>query len=168
MTIQDLGSIGEFISSLIVLVTLIYLARQVRQANNAMRLAAVQSQRAETQANFRAVRDSPFMPAILVKAARGEELNAEEQHRMGSHISLHWSAIYSTWVQGQLSGADPLLAGTDVQIAIAMRGFGGRAVSWWNAVGRLIYPEPFIAFVDEKMETMDNSLVEDVGRAISR
>ena len=33
MSIQDLGALGEFVSSVVVLVTLVYLAIQVRQGN---------------------------------------------------------------------------------------------------------------------------------------
>lgn len=40
MTIQDLGSLGEFVAALATIVTLIYLAIQIRQNTRSVRLAA--------------------------------------------------------------------------------------------------------------------------------
>ena len=49
MTIQELGSIGEFISSIVVLITLIYLAVQVRQTRNATIASTMQTNRMQFQ-----------------------------------------------------------------------------------------------------------------------
>ena len=167
MNIQDLGSIGEFISSIIVLVTVIYLARQVGQAKNAMLLAAVQSQRAEVQASFRSVRDSPYIPKIAAKASRGEALDGEEEQRLGAHIALQWSLIYSTWAQRTLSGADALMARDDIQIAGAMENFGGRGLTWWDGAGRHIYPDEFIAYIDGKIATLPGSDVHGLASLVA-
>ena len=35
MTLQDLGNLGEFIGSIAVVITLIYVARQIRQSSEA-------------------------------------------------------------------------------------------------------------------------------------
>jgi hypothetical protein len=36
MTISDLGAIGEFISSIVVIITIVYLAKQVKQSQKSM------------------------------------------------------------------------------------------------------------------------------------
>ena len=49
MTIVELGAIGEFIGAIAVVVTLIYLAIQVRQNTNALKLNTTQSVTEELQ-----------------------------------------------------------------------------------------------------------------------
>ncbi len=43
MTLQDLGSIGEFVAAVATLATLIYLALQIRQNSESVKSAAAQS-----------------------------------------------------------------------------------------------------------------------------
>ena len=43
MTIQDLGSIGEFVAAIATLITLVYLAIQIRQNSRTLRVTAYQS-----------------------------------------------------------------------------------------------------------------------------
>ena len=62
MTIQELGSIGEFISSIAVLLTLIYLAVQVRQTRNATIASTMQTNRVQFQSIMLANRDSQIAP----------------------------------------------------------------------------------------------------------
>jgi hypothetical protein len=162
MSIQDLGSIGEFVGSLLVLLTLLYLARQVRQARHSMLLSTVQAQRAEVMANFRMTIDSPHLPRILAKVSAGEELDAVEEQRLGSYIALTWATVHATWAQRTLTGATEILAKDDGHLALLMRALHDRSIQWWNAAGRNIYPEPFIRYVDEKIAAFsDTSLARE-------
>ncbi len=43
MTLQDLGNIGEFVAAIATLITLIYLAAQIRQNTRAVRSASLDS-----------------------------------------------------------------------------------------------------------------------------
>ena len=101
MTIQELGSIGEFISSIVVLITLIYLAVQVRQTRNATIASTMQINRAQFQSIMIANRDSQIAP-IIIKADKGEELTEEEEYRLGNHINLQWNLLFSEYVQMQI------------------------------------------------------------------
>jgi len=67
MSIQDLGSIGEFISSIAVLVTLLYLAMQVRQTRAANVASTMLANRMQFQNIMLANRDSLIAP-IIIKA----------------------------------------------------------------------------------------------------
>ena len=49
MTLQDLGSIGDFIGGIAVIITLLYLANQIRQNTNSV-LGSVESERPESEA----------------------------------------------------------------------------------------------------------------------
>ncbi len=160
MTIQDLGSIGEFVGSLLVLATLLYLARQVGQARKSMLLNTLHAQRAEVMSNFRMLIDSPYLPQIIEKLSDGEELNAVEERRLGSYISLTWATIHATWAQRTLTGAVDILATDDAHFAIAMTTFGERGTVWWKRNGRTIYPEPFVAYIDAKLASFQGSELE--------
>ena len=86
MSIQDLGSIGEFISSIAVLVTLLYLAVQVRQTRNATVASTMLANRMQFQSIMIANRDSLIAP-IIVKADKDEVLSDEEEYRLSNHIN---------------------------------------------------------------------------------
>ena len=61
-TVQDLGAIGEFIGAIAVVVTLIYLALQVRQNTEQARLSSIQAVNASN--------DSAFEPIYIPENTR--------------------------------------------------------------------------------------------------
>lgn len=98
MTIMELGALGEFLSALVVMATLIYLASEIRQTRRALLASAYQA-RAELQIQFgQTVFDSEYMPAILVKVDAGEALSAEEDRRWAAHMRslyrMHENVFY--------------------------------------------------------------------------
>jgi hypothetical protein len=101
MTIQELGSIGEFISSIAVLFTLIYLAVQVRQTRDATIASTMLNNRLQFQDIMLANRDSMTSP-IIPKADAGETLTDEEGYRLSNHISLQWNLLFSEFVPLQI------------------------------------------------------------------
>ena len=148
MTIQELGSLGELLGSILVLVTLLYLARQIGQAKRAMLLSEVQAQSSEVQTHFRFLVDSPHASPIMAKASAGDPLDPVENERAAHLIALIWSLVYSTWVLRELSDADELLARADIHLALLVRTFGNRAQEWIGVAGRHIYPPRFIEWAE--------------------
>ena len=65
MSIQELGSIGEFVSSLAVLITLLYLAVQIRQTRNATVASTMLNNRIQFQNIMIANRDSMIATIIV-------------------------------------------------------------------------------------------------------
>ncbi len=147
MTIQELGSIGEFISSIVVLITLIYLAVQVRQTRNATIASTMQTNRMQFQNIMIANRDSRIAPIIL-KADNDDPLTAEEEYRLSTHINLQWNLLFSEYVQLQI-GYTAAWAPSDKPALKRIFGrYGGRAAAWWDATGVQIYPEQFVRYVE--------------------
>lgn len=69
MNVQDLGAIGEFISSIAIVITLIFLTMETRQARNATQQSNRQSRhRIRTDINLAAV-GSPELCEIVAKSA---------------------------------------------------------------------------------------------------
>ena len=75
MSIQDLGSIGEFVSAIAVLITLMYLAIQIRAIRTA-NLSDATAQTIQIQAQLNSLEIEHAH--ILIKAQNGDNLSNEE------------------------------------------------------------------------------------------
>jgi hypothetical protein len=104
MTIQDVGSLGEFLGSIVVLVTLGYLALQTRQNTmaigaqfDATRLSAVQ------QVFIAVVTSSELLEALNEDRVRDETTN-ETRRRM------YWDMMLANFQWQHMQGRRGLLA----------------------------------------------------------
>ena len=81
MNIMELGVLGEFLGSIGVVATLIYLAVQIRH-NAAMTKASIRQLRADWALNNASVfSNSEHLPTISLKIERGEEIDETERRR---------------------------------------------------------------------------------------
>ncbi len=144
---QLLGNLGEFLGAFAVFATLLYLAVQVRDASRAAKFAAVEANRAQRIAGFYAVRDSAYLPPILVKIQTGEDLNAEDQIRLWSHNAALWALLYAEWVQRDLGVMGEFATRDELPMAVALS--SPSAMVWWQMSGRRIYPARFVEYVDK-------------------
>ena len=150
---QLLGSYGEFIGSVAILVTLIYLAIQTRQTGRSTIFAAVQANRAERMAWFQSTRDSPYMPKIFMKIQAGEQLDAEEAYRLRSHNSALWGSIYSQWLQLELGLAGRFATKDVGMLNMALTTPG--AIDWWEASSEAVYPDEFCEYINRRLTEID-------------
>ena len=108
----------------------------------------MQTNRAQFQNIMIANRDSLIAP-IIIKADKGEPLTDEEEYRLSNHINLQWNLLFSEYVQLQI-GYTEQWAPSDKQALQRIFGrYGGRAADWWENTGKVIYPENFVAYVEE-------------------
>ena len=128
--VQVLGNLGEFLGAIAVFATLLYLAIQVRDSGKAAQFAAVEANRSLRIASFYGLRESRYMPAILLKLQQGEELDAEEQVRLMLHIGASWALMYSEWVQRELGVMGEFATSDYVTMKLLLRMQKG--VSQWK------------------------------------
>ncbi len=147
MTIEELGSIGEFISSIAVLITLIYLVIQIRQNRKATVASTMQNNRIQFQNIAIANRDSIIAP-IIVKADNGESLTDEEEYRISNHINLQWNLLFSEFVQQQIGYTEGWAPSDKIALEKIFHRYDGRAARWWDNTGKKIYPEEFVVYVE--------------------
>ena len=121
MTIQDWGAIGEIVGAIAVVVTLIYLAKQIRQNTHAMeegrRLALAQTYQLRSDALQSMVveaADSTYIGPIIIKLTQLgypeqpsalDSLTPEERGRFRLwHIAqqTHWDNMHFQYQQGYL------------------------------------------------------------------
>ena len=149
MTIQELGSLGEFLGSIVVLVTLGYLAFQTRQNTmaigaqlDAARLNAIQ------QVFIAAVTSTELQEALNEDRVRDEPTN-ETRRRM------YWNMILANFQWQHIQGRRGLLptgyeAGRATTLATTFTAFRSFAEHWENAKDG--FSPEFVAWVEEQRE----------------
>jgi len=109
MTLGDLGNIGDFLGAIAVLVTLMYLAIQVRQNSSTSR-AQTRQALADSQINLLNSRvTDPFLRAVSFKMYSGEELSEAESYALRVHILAHirlFENYFTQYVLGTMDEED--------------------------------------------------------------
>ena len=87
-TAQLLGNFGEFVASIAVLATIIYLAVQVKQAKRQIALSGFQARAVHTRDLMMPIATDPSLASIMLKAGHPPYgdfgLDSEEAHRFGA------------------------------------------------------------------------------------
>ena len=91
--IEHLGNIGDFVGGVGVVITLVYLATQVRQNTRALKLSSIQ-QIMGTSVSVNEAASSGPVPEILAKLENKERLDDGEFARFLLHI---WAMLTHHW-----------------------------------------------------------------------
>ena len=150
---EVLGNLGEFVGAIVVVLTLLYLAVQVRDSGRAALFAAVQANRTQRVSFHVDLRDSPYIAAILTKEESDQPLDQEEQGRLYLHWAAQWGLIYAEWVQRELGSAGEYAVKDDTIMALMSASKSARA--WLAQAGDGIYPEKFIAYANSRMQDLE-------------
>ena len=147
LTIQDLGSLGEFLGSIAVLATLIYLALQTRQNTLAIS-AQVDAARVSTSIHLQlAIAASPELMEALTEDRVGDVVINEDRR------SRVWRAVLYNWQWQFVQGRRGLLPTyQEVGVASGVRSFFSTYRSfegWWEGSQTNYIPE-FVEFVEEQ------------------
>ena len=155
MNWDAVGAVAETIGALAVLVTLIYLALQVRQARKVQLAESIRATRAERREFFLSLRDSPYIHDILEKRAAGTELTYAESSRLTAHHAANWAQLYSAWLQDDLglSGGHNTTMASNFRFSWSIPG----AEDFIDQYGRSLYPGEFIAEAMRYKEVLGDS-----------
>ena len=93
MDLTQLANLGEFIGGVAVLVTLVYLAAQVRQSNELARADAIHNA-VNTWSAERRMRIDDSVSSVLAKANGNEMLSSQEEIQLRGYLS---ELTYSSW-----------------------------------------------------------------------
>jgi hypothetical protein len=105
MGIQDLGAIGEFISSLVIVVTLLVLIYEVRGAKNATLQANAQERQRKQEGFLTTMSETPSLVNAWAKANQhlGDTHWSEEAVKFGiapdewRQLSMHFTRMMGAW-----------------------------------------------------------------------
>jgi len=144
VTFQELGGLGEFIGGIGVIVSLVYLARQIRDSSRIERLNARYAVSQSLSNAFNRLDEDPDLNRIWVSVLnRGEELNDEDRERFGRFLYRYFAQL--SLAHG-FSEIDPDMRARYEPLLV--RHLETPAVqSWWSRQ-RLFIAEPFRSEVD--------------------
>ena len=152
MTLQDLGNLGEFIGSMGVVITLIYLARQIRQSSEASRTDGL-NKALEVHVGQIAEMTATAEAAELFRRFcvdfHGLSLNDRGRvHSMMLNRVASFNQVQRLHATGMLEdGEFDAMRGTFISI---LRSPGGRA--WWDT-NRFIMPNNLEAKIGAAIES---------------
>ena len=147
VTLQDLGSIGEFVAAI---ATLAYLAIQIRQNTRALRSSTFQEISTDMSLSSEAIATHPELSSLIVKGADGlANLTPEERHRYNLAYLMIFRRLESVYVQRRLGSIEQELTEGFERSALSTIGSGGGA-EWWQSA-KLAFSTSFVAHVDEKL-----------------
>ncbi len=156
MDLTQLANLGEFISGVAMLVTLAYLAVQIRQDAQSTRFLAAQGMIAgQVEASFLTATDSE-LAAIIRKGVQSEEadsLTPQERHRFNSYLTGFYVQVdfaYHQHLAGQL--AENVWNRMAQEIPLYFHAPG--MARWWAQDKPRFSPE-FVDFVDRQVATTE-------------
>ncbi len=97
---QLLGNYGEFVGAIAIVVTLVYLAIQVRQNTHMMR-ASIRQARSDNAVHLYSLGATSVVAEIREKESRGEALTEVEEERMFLWNICIWRQQQTTFFQAQ-------------------------------------------------------------------
>lgn len=148
MTLSDLASIGNIVAAIAVVVSLIYLSRQVRQSNLLAKSAVRQRMVEQTHEElYQLMNDAELREAWR----RSTSLSGEMQSKLSFFLAAAMRQREWEWFQykDKIIDRDVYRAYHEV---IAFHLGAPRTRKWWATVGRLGFNPGFVAEVDELLE----------------
>jgi len=144
VTLEDLGNIGDFLGGIAVIVTLIYLARQIRENTKVARIQTIQTIKSNALQLRVAGIQSPDVAAILAKSIEdSSSLTTPERIRFNllcASTFENFDQVYQASVLGLIDnfGSDRLLRSYLSQEAVRQ---------WWSDGRDLFHPD-FVSYVE--------------------
>lgn len=156
MTIADLGAIGEFVGSILVLVTLIYLAIQVHQTKQSVQSASLHSGISSMTQNNALLAANQEFADVVVKGFVDDELSSTERMRYGIWLTSMFHVFQQHFLDSQKGLGDPRVWAGEQR---AMKDlWGNRGVArWWREMPSLPFSEEFMRHVDGLLDTADET-----------
>ena len=149
MNWEAIGAIGEIIGAVAVLVTLIYLATQVRQNTNAVRTSGVSAWIDATHAfNAFAIQNAEFLNDAYTQSRALSESEELRFHFQMAQLGNGFEAVYLFYLGGTL---DKTFFESKMRTMRwrLLQSPGVRA--WWDATADELYDERFVGYVNQQL-----------------
>jgi hypothetical protein len=150
MNWEAVGAISQIVGAVLVGITLIYLAIQLRQNTSALKSSTFLAISTLMGATMEVWAIHADLAPLLIKAQAGlDELSPEERARFGFLIMMAFRRVETVVVQRHLGFIDPeLTEGFERSALSALHAKGVR--QWWEA-SKGAFSNVFAAWVDEKI-----------------
>ena len=149
MTLSDLASIGNIVAAIAVVLSLIYLSRQIRQANLFAKSNVRQRMVEQTHEELYVLMNNPDLREAW---CRGAKLTGQAQSKLSFFLAAAMRQREWEWFQYR----DGVIDGEVYRAYHGVIGFhlgAPRTRAWWATVGRLGFNADFVADVDALLTT---------------
>lgn len=148
---QLLGNYGEFVGAIAIVITLFYLAIQVRQNTRMMR-ASIRQARADSTAHLYSLGATSVIAEIRDKESRGEALTGIEEERMFLWNVSIWRQQQAVFFQAQ-DGLLDLQTGDEQSAVVRYLMQNPSARRFWANKGDA-FDSRFVAWVDNVISSV--------------
>ena len=149
MTFQDLGSIGELIAAIATLITLAYLALQLKQNTTALKSQTFQQSSMDMSLTANSISSDGDLAKIIIKAENGlTALSSDERLRFHFCILVavrRIQAIYNQALYG--SNQRQRIQGFERSIMSLLSNVGSE---WWKST-KSAFSKEFIVYADNNI-----------------
>ena len=151
MSISDLGSLGEFIGALAVLVSLVYIALQIRTNTKAVRASTFQSVTSGWQNQIQFLSDPSLSDLIDRSVSEPEALGQADLSRLFLITRANFRLCENDYYQLR-SGTFDVDAWAGYKNSIVQEILGGPAFRAMWALQRDVFSSEFARFMDEQAQ----------------
>ena len=152
MTIVELGAIGEFVGSIAVLATLVYLAIQTRQTKFAAQSAARHTAAATMNQNSQNAAASTEYVEIISRGMADEELKPAEWLRFVLWMTGMFHVFQQHYLDSEQGLGDERVWAGEARAMKDLLGNPGVA-AWWRSAPALPFSDAFIDHVNRVLES---------------
>ena len=146
------GAVGEILGAVAVVVTLVYLAIQLRQNTRALTSSTFHAVSSSMGQNMEILASDPALAALLIKAQSGPSaLTEEERARFGFVMRMAFRRVETVYVQRSFGFIAPRLTEGFERSALSAVIAGG-AREWWEA-SKDAFSADFASWVDHELAT---------------
>jgi hypothetical protein len=139
MSFQDWGAIGEVVGAVAVVVSLLYLAMQIRIQNREARLSTINSSLSEWNSLLSLVADNSELANIWNRGLKNEELSEDDEVRFRAFANSYFRVVEGLYLQhleGRLD--DRLWHGigkgyTELLAAAGLHRFWNHRKDWYSS-----------------------------------
>lgn len=157
MNWDAIGAIAELLGALGVVISLLYLARQIHHANRAAEVSAKLDSTKFITDYLNDLIQNPELAELIHRGRRDNDSLTREEFLLFSNCALkafyYFSAGYFQNQLGTLS--DSSYKETLAIVDYWLRGAAVKA--WWNTTGRHMFETDFVAFIDERFAIVEAS-----------
>ena len=149
--LESLGNLGDFIGGIAVVVTLVYLATQIRQNTAALQTASRQAISDGYRASNRLRLDPQVGRAWVGGLTHFPDMPFDARHMFSMVMndeSLFFQGAYALYDSGQLDESTYQAYLGWISAIVSTPG----GAAWWDATARPIYAPEMVAAVDARLE----------------
>ena len=152
MTIQDLGSLGELIAAIATVLTLGYLALQLRQNTKALRSQTFQQSSMDMSLTANAISSDNELASIIIKSNESlATLDPTERLRFHFWMLVAIRRFEAIYVQAEYGSIDLIRIEGFERSIISLLADGG-AAEWW-ATTKSAFSTDFVTYADNKLDS---------------